>query len=259
MFCWTVANNLNSVRFDASLTQVAWTLTLRWRVLIGQYQVTWPYYTRKPDTRANRDTRRCFLSLRAAWSTTCQHRVWTCSSRQHCWRLTLGSRSYACVFMSACPRVRELLVLMCRVLRDPPPSSSPLLYTVGRRPWLGSYSPPSASPLPYTVGRRPWLGSYSPPSSSPLPYTVGRRPWLGSRWRRRRSWATPRRQPTPGSNSLHIWRENSRSTQNTAQTANTINVLITTSECVVGLVDGLSSVRMSSIQTASIYLHIQCL
>ena len=56
MFCWTVANNLNSVRFDASLTQVAWTLTLRWRVLIGQYQVTWPYYTRKPDTRANRDT-----------------------------------------------------------------------------------------------------------------------------------------------------------------------------------------------------------
>ena len=56
MFCWTVANNLNSVRFDASLTQVAWTLTLRWRVLIGQYQETWPYYTRKPDTRANRDT-----------------------------------------------------------------------------------------------------------------------------------------------------------------------------------------------------------
>ena len=56
MFCWTVANNLNSVRFDASLTQVARTLTLRWRVLIGQYQVTWPYYTRKPDTRSNRDT-----------------------------------------------------------------------------------------------------------------------------------------------------------------------------------------------------------
>ena len=55
MFCWTVANNLNSVRFDASLTHVAWTLTLRWRVLIGQYQVTWPYYTRKPHTRANRD------------------------------------------------------------------------------------------------------------------------------------------------------------------------------------------------------------
>ena len=51
-----MANNLNSVRFDASLTQVAWTLTLRWRVLIGQYQVTWPYYTRKPHTRANRDT-----------------------------------------------------------------------------------------------------------------------------------------------------------------------------------------------------------
>ena len=63
MYCWTVANNLNSVRFDASLTQVAWTLTLRWRVLIGQYQVTWPYYTRKPHTRANRDTGSCPFAL----------------------------------------------------------------------------------------------------------------------------------------------------------------------------------------------------
>ena len=87
MFCWTVANNLNSVRFGASLTQVAWTFTLRWRVLIGQYQVTWPYYTRKPHTRSNRDTRIPRISYCCVCSKRSPHKPLHSLNRTECSRI----------------------------------------------------------------------------------------------------------------------------------------------------------------------------